>query len=80
MTRDEMRRRHPDLTEKDLDELEALHASMVPQPIEKIWESENDVTDPPQGVGPDGLTKPMRELNRFADENALPIPFPPRPK
>jgi hypothetical protein len=79
MTRDELRTRHQHLSEDELTELEARLARR-PQPIEKIWESENDVTDPPQGVGPDGLTKPMRELNRFADENALPVPFPTRRK
>lgn len=79
MTRDEMRRRHPHLTEEELDGLEELHARK-PQLIEEIWESENDVRDPPQECDADGFTRPMRELNRFAEEHALPVPFPVKPR
>lgn len=43
--------------------------------LQKTWESENAIGAKPQPEGPDGLSVPERELNRWADENALPKPF-----
>lgn len=43
--------------------------------LAKTWASENAIGSKEQGEV-DGLSAPERELNRWADENALPKPFP----
>lgn len=44
--------------------------------VRHVWAGEDQRSDTPQEVGPDGLTKPQREMNAFAYEHSLPLPFP----
>jgi hypothetical protein len=75
-TLDELRQAHPDRTESELRELlEILNRPAAPRGDR--WAAENQVPETPLDIGSDGLTGPERELNEFADENALPRPFPP---
>jgi hypothetical protein len=76
-TFEEVRPRHPHLTDAQVRKIVEL-LNTPPQALLDIWESEAQVSGELQYAGPDGLTKPMREVNRYAEENALPIPFPPR--
>jgi hypothetical protein len=76
-TRDELRARFPKLTEGQIEKLMAL-LKRKPATVREIWAGEDQRGDEPQAIGPDGLTEQMREINRFADENALGIPFPPK--
>lgn len=48
----------------------------APASVWRIWEGEAQMTGVAQGVGPDGLTRAMRELNSFSESHGLPLPFP----
>lgn len=71
----------PGLTAPEIAEVLAmLHEP--PVPMEQRWAEENDdivrmMLSPPKR-GRDGLTDALREVNAFADERGLPIPFPPK--
>lgn len=75
---EDVRRKYPKLTEAQANRAVEL-LNKAPAPLRQIWDGESQMPEVQQAVGPDGLTRPMRELNRFADENALPIPFPVKP-
>lgn len=75
---EDVRRKYPKLTAAEAHRVVEL-LNKAPAGLRKIWNGEAQMPDVQQGVGPDGLTRPMRELNRFADENALPMPFPLKP-
>jgi hypothetical protein len=76
-TFEQLRAKYPRLTDAQVAEgVELLNATR--QSITKAWENEQLMPDLPQAMGPDGLTVAMRELNRFAEENALPLPFVPK--
>lgn len=79
MTLEELRAKYPDESDEALRKALAI-INAEPQPIEKIWASENVMPDVPLEAGPDGLTKPMRELNEFAEKHGMPIPFKSRPR
>lgn len=68
--------RFPDLTPEEGQQVIDFLAR-EPAPRRAIWESEETVPESPLQLGPDGLTEPMRALMEFAEENALPPPFPP---
>jgi hypothetical protein len=78
-TFDDIRAKYPRLTDEEVRQTVAL-LNRKPKTFREICESENVMSDTVPEVGPDGLTKPMRECNRFAEEHALPIPFPPERK
>jgi hypothetical protein len=46
-----------------------------PKSVKAIMEAETVGGDNLPALGRDGLTEPMRQLNDFAEENALPRPF-----
>ncbi|HZZ94279.1 MAG TPA: hypothetical protein VFE23_17090 [Usitatibacter sp.] len=75
-TADEMRLRFPHLTETQVQRLVAL-LNRPKATIREIWAGEDQRGEPLE-LDADGLTRPMREVNAFAEENALGIPFPPR--
>lgn len=72
-----LRPKYPKLTDDEVREAVAL-LNAAPSSITRAWENESLIGDQPQAMGPDGMTVAMRELNRFAEENALPMPFPPK--
>jgi hypothetical protein len=75
-TFEQLRAKYLRLTDDEVREAVAL-LNAPRQSIKRAWENESLMPDLPQAMGPDGLTEPMRELNRFAEAHTLPIPFPP---
>jgi hypothetical protein len=74
-TAEALAKRHPEMTAEWIANAAAAYAKAAERC--KAMLAANP--DPePLTIGSDGLTQPMRELNRFAEENALPEPFPPR--
>lgn len=78
-TFDDLRKKYPTRSDADI-RLALEYLNTPPASVREIREGENQVGEAEVETGPDGLTKPQRELNRFAEENALPIPFPVRPR
>ena len=76
-TFDQVRAKYPSLTTDEVQEVVDL-LNRKRMTIREIWDNENDVSEVEMTVGADGLTRPMRECNRFAEEHALPLPFPTR--
>lgn len=76
----DLRLKYPTFSEEALaDAVKLLNGK--PAAVRDIWAGEDQVGDRPQAMGPDGLTAAQRDLNTFAEENALPTPFPvKRPK
>lgn len=74
---EDIRRRHPHLTEDQAKRV-VKYLETAPAPVTRIWASEDQMGDTPASADAHGLTPAMRELNSYADENALPLPFPPR--
>lgn len=75
---DDLRKKYPASTDAEIHQTVA-YLNTPAASVRDIWDGENQVGDAELGTGPDGLTRPQRELNRFADENALPMPFKVRP-
>jgi len=78
-TFEQLRKKYPTLSDEAIHEAVKL-LNQSPAPVRDIWAGEDQVGDKPQVRGPDGLTTPQRELNAFAEENALPAPFPSGPE
>ena len=71
----DLRHKYPTLTEEQLRKV----AAMLNKPaasVRDIWAGENQVNPSPQAIGPDGLTRPQRQMNEFAEKHGLPGPFP----
>lgn len=70
----------PDLSPEDIAEVLGM-LNEEPIPMVERWARENDdlvrsiVT--PRKLGPNRLRNALRELNEWAEEQGLPIPFPP---
>ncbi|HZZ92155.1 MAG TPA: hypothetical protein VFE23_06305 [Usitatibacter sp.] len=75
-TAEELRPRFPHLTEEEMQKLVAL-LNRPRATRRQIWAGEDQRGEPLE-LDADGLTRPMREVNAFAEQNALGIPFPPR--
>jgi hypothetical protein len=73
-TFESLRKKHPALSDADIGQA-VEYLNQPPRSRHEIWDGENQVSGVEVATGPDGLTRPQRELNRFAEENALPIPF-----
>jgi hypothetical protein len=69
--------RYPKLTAAQAKRVVEL-LERAPAAVTRIWAGEDQMTGKPAKADAHGLTPAMRELNDFADENALPIPFPPK--
>ena len=65
---------HPQLSRESA-QLVADNLNRPPKSVRAIMEAETVGGDSLPALGRDGLTQPMRQLNDFAEENALPKPF-----
>ena len=76
-TFEEVRARFPKLTDEQIRDV-VRRLNTPPLSVKEIWANEDVFDGPPPVMDADGLTEPMRRLNRFAEERALPLPFPPK--
>lgn len=74
-TFEDVQRRHPELSDDAVHRVvEMLNKRALP--LRERMASESQVAPGPAAViGDDGLTDTMRNLNAWAEENALPQPF-----
>jgi hypothetical protein len=71
---DDIRTRYPHATEDEVKRVVKI-LNTPAATLRDIWAGEDQRGDTALEVDAHGLTEPMRELNRFAEENALPLPF-----
>lgn len=73
-TFEDLKRRYPGYTDEQIQQAVDL-LNQPPASRERIWEGEDFGAGVDLPRGEDGLTAPQRDLNRFAADHGLPIPF-----
>ena len=74
ITFDYLKKKYPTFSDDAIRKAVAL-LNRKPASVREIWAGEDQRGARPQAIGDDGLTNRQREMNEFAEENALPLPF-----